>query len=83
MIGKQSSDHFLGLGPAGFFFDGAELHECREAARGKRPNTRMRSATSSTAVASSVYWASNSVCRVVNIGPVTFQWKFCVFRYSA
>ena len=40
----------------------------------------MRSAISSTASASSVYSVSKSVCSVVNIGPVTFQWKLWVFR---
>jgi hypothetical protein len=40
----------------------------------------MRSAISSTASASSVYWVSNRVCSVVNIGPVTFQWKLWVLR---
>jgi hypothetical protein len=24
----------------------------------------------------------NMVCSVLNIGPVTFQWKLCVVRYS-
>ena len=37
------------------------------------PSDRMRSAISSTAIASSVYCVSKSVWSVVNIGPVTFQ----------
>jgi hypothetical protein len=40
----------------------------------------MRSAISSTANASSVYSVSNRVWSVVNMGPVTFQWKLCVFK---
>ena len=42
----------------------------------------MRSAIGSTAFHSSVYWAMNIACSVLNIGPVTFQWKLCVVRYS-
>src|SRR5690606_1582311 len=29
----------------------------------------------------SVYWSMNIACSELNIGPVTFQWKLCVFRY--
>ena len=47
----------------------------------KAPRARIRSAISSMAAASSTYWAMNSSWSVVNIGPVTFQWKFWVFRY--
>ena len=46
------------------------------------PSARMRSAISSTASASSLYCVSNIRCRVLNIGPVTFQWKLWVVRYS-
>src|ERR1700761_7408508 len=42
----------------------------------------MRSAIESTASASSLYCPSNIRCNVLNIGPVTFQWKLWVFRYS-
>ena len=42
----------------------------------------MRSAIRSVAVHSSVYCVSNMRCSVLNIGPVTFQWKLCVFRYT-
>ena len=42
----------------------------------------MRSAIGSTAFHSSVYCAMNIRCSVLNIGPVTFQWKLCVVRYS-
>ena len=42
----------------------------------------MRSATRSTASASSLYCASNMRCSVWNMGPVTFQWKLWVLRYS-
>ena len=42
----------------------------------------MRSAIGSTAFQSSVYCAMNIRCSVLNIGPVTFQWKLCVVRYS-
>jgi hypothetical protein len=41
----------------------------------------MRSAIGSTAFHSSVYWPMNIACSVLNIGPVTFQWKLCVVRY--
>ena len=41
---------------------------------------RIRSATGSTAFQSSVYCPMNMRCRVLNIGPVTFQWKLCVVR---
>src|SRR5690606_32173778 len=40
------------------------------------------SAIRSSAAHCSVYWVSNIRCRVLNIGPVMFQWKPCVFRYS-
>jgi hypothetical protein len=46
------------------------------------PSDRMRSAMASTASASSPYCPSNIRCSVWNIGPVTFQWKLWVFRYS-
>ena len=42
----------------------------------------MRSAIGSTAFQSSVYCCMNIVCSVLNIGPVTFQWKLWVVRYS-
>src|SRR5688572_6910144 len=41
----------------------------------------MRSAVSSSAAHCSLYWPSNITCRLLNIGPVTFQWKLWVFRY--
>ena len=44
------------------------------------PSERIRSATGSTAFQSSVYWPMNIRCRVLNIGPVTFQWKLWVVR---
>src|SRR5690606_38681961 len=47
-----------------------------------KPSCRMRSAISSSAAHCSVYWVSNITCRALNIGPVTFQWKLWVFRYS-
>src|SRR5690606_19535330 len=47
-----------------------------------RPSARMRSAVSSSAFHCSVYWSMNIACSELNIGPVTFQWKVCVFRYS-
>ena len=40
----------------------------------------MRSAIRSRAFHSSVYWSMNITCSVLNIGPVTFQWKLWVFR---
>ena len=40
----------------------------------------MRSAIMSSAFHSSVYWSMNITCSVLNIGPVTFQWKLWVFR---
>ncbi len=40
----------------------------------------MRSAIRSTASASSLYCASNMRCSVLNMGPVTFQWKLWVLR---
>ena len=46
------------------------------------PSERIRSAIGSTAFQSSVYCAMNIRCSVLNIGPVTFQWKLCVVRYS-
>ena len=46
------------------------------------PSERMRSATGSTAFHSSVYWVMNIACSELNIGPVTFQWKLWVVRYS-
>ena len=46
------------------------------------PSERMRSAIGSTAFHSSVYCVMNMVCSVLNIGPVTFQWKLWVVRYS-
>ena len=42
----------------------------------------MRSAIRSIAFQVSVYCTMNIWCRVWNIGPSTFQWKLCVFRYS-
>src|SRR5688572_7411494 len=42
----------------------------------------MRSAVSSSAFHCSVYCASNITWRLLNIGPVMFQWKLWVFRYS-
>src|SRR3954452_15691691 len=41
----------------------------------------MRSAIGSMAFHASVYWSMNIWCSVWNIGPSTFQWKLCVFRY--
>ncbi|MCY1549282.1 hypothetical protein D9M68_854420 [compost metagenome] len=42
----------------------------------------MRSAMLSSAFHSSVYCVMNIRCSVLNMGPVTFQWKLCVIRYS-
>src|ERR1044072_186086 len=42
----------------------------------------MRSAMRSIAFQVSVYCSMNIWCSVWNIGPSTFQWKPCVFRYS-
>jgi hypothetical protein len=42
----------------------------------------MRSAMGSTAFHNSVYCTMNIACSVLNIGPVTFQWKLWVVRYS-
>ena len=42
----------------------------------------MRSAMTSAAVHNSLYCVSNIRCSVLNIVPVTFQWKLCVFRYN-
>ncbi len=44
------------------------------------PSERIRSAIGSTAFQSSVYCVMNIRCSVLNIGPVTFQWKLCVVR---
>ena len=42
----------------------------------------MRSAMMSSAFHCSVYWSMNIACRLLNCGPVTFQWKLCVIMYS-
>ena len=47
-----------------------------------KPSARMRSAISSSAFHCSVYCVSNIIVQALNIGPVTFQWKLWVFRYS-
>src|SRR5690606_35158796 len=46
------------------------------------PSARIRSAMSSRAAHSSEYWVMNIWCSVLNSGPVTFQWKLWVIRYS-
>src|ERR1700749_3428931 len=42
----------------------------------------MRSATSSAASHSSLYGVSNIVCRLLNCGPVMFQWKTHSFHWN-
>src|SRR6185503_6881630 len=46
------------------------------------PRARIRSAMASLASQSSLYCSSNIRCSVWNIGPTTFQWKLCVFKYN-
>ncbi len=42
----------------------------------------MRSAITSVEFHSSVYCSMNMACSELKCGPVTFQWKLCVVRYS-
>jgi hypothetical protein len=80
LIGDQHLDHLRRRRDALRLLDLRELRELPVAARRVLAEARMRSAISSTASASSVYCVSNRVWSVVNIGPVTFQWKLWVFR---
>ena len=45
-----------------------------------QPKARIRSAMISSAFHCSVYCPMNIRCRLLNCGPVTFQWKLCVIR---
>ena len=69
-------------GVTGASFSELSLPNCAYEPGAAWPSARMRSAIGSTAFHSSVYWAMNIACSVLNIGPVTFQWKLCVVRYS-
>ena len=68
------------VGQARFLGDRGQRSEFPVGAGALKPSARMRSATSSSAAHCSVYCVSNMVCSELNIDPVTFQWKLCVFR---